>query len=139
MSPPTFFCGDALCKARLPSSAATDGPWPRRCDTCGTALYPVDVLERLPSNELEPKRAELMTERAGVRVSVRSTELSQPSRAPAASSGDGDVDRILAMVELNPTSVEVPSRRRPTVVLIGVVVAAIVLLAIIVVATRLGP
>src|SRR5690349_19741520 len=100
--PPTLFCGDALCKARLTSSVATTGPWPLRCDACGTALYPVDVLDRLPPNALEPKRAELMTERAGVRVSVRSTELSRPPRAAAANPGDADVDRILAMVELNP-------------------------------------
>jgi hypothetical protein len=104
-----FYCGEALCKTAVTVPTGASPPWPIRCPACGTALYPTDVLDRLPASELEPKRAELLTERGGRRVAVASRELdaSRPAfasapRSKSAHAPADDADRILAMVDLGP-------------------------------------
>jgi hypothetical protein len=102
-----FYCGEALCKTAVTVPAGASPPWPIRCPACGTALYPTDVLDRLPPSEFEPKRAELMIERGGRRVAVASRELGAPRQLDVprpASAPDDDADRILAMVDLGPTA-----------------------------------
>jgi hypothetical protein len=106
-----FYCGDALCKTAATVPAGASPPWPICCSACGAALYPTDVLDRLPPSVFEPKRAELMTERAGRRVAVMSREIDGP-RLPSASAPRSNnapepadaADRILAMVDLGPAA-----------------------------------
>ncbi|MFT3772403.1 MAG: hypothetical protein QM820_43975 [Minicystis sp.] len=127
--PPRLFCGDALCKAPLTTMPRADAKWPVHCGSCGAALYPADVLGRTPPSEAEPKRAELMTERGGLRVPVESAAL---TRAPAAGAGDEpDVDRILAMVDMGPLAA--PERRPRRAALVGVVVVVLLIVALAVV------
>lgn len=121
-----LFCGDALCKSPIPAAPSRAGPWPLRCASCRTALYPSDVLSTLLPNELEPKRAELMAQRGGLRVAITSAELSPAPSAPA--DDDVGLDRLLAMVELDPAAAR--ARRRRTVVVV-VASASIVLLALV--------
>ncbi|HEY4122191.1 MAG TPA: hypothetical protein VGM56_30195 [Byssovorax sp.] len=116
-----LFCGDALCKASVELTRGREPPWPVRCEKCGTSLYPGDVFERLPANELEPKRGELLTERAGRRVAVASAELWTP--APAKAAPEAELAKLLSMVDIG--------EPRPTPwggrsVIVGVAVALIV-------------
>ncbi|APR76153.1 Hypothetical protein A7982_01500 [Minicystis rosea] len=128
-----LYCGEALCKAAVTAPGAKDAPWPIRCASCGTALYPRDVLARLPPNELEPKRGELTTERAGRRVPIDAKDL-QAAQPPAAPSDAGDVDRILAMVELDPGGAR-PARSKAWVwIAVGIAAAGALLAAVL--ATR---
>ena len=140
----SLFCGDAICKRPVSLPSGASPPWPVRCPECGTALYPTDVLDRLPASELEPKRAELMRERDGRRVAVVSHELDAPRPASVknVSNPDTAADRILEKVHLDPATSEVaparaevgpprhPSRRLRV---LAVLVAATVALAIVIV------
>jgi len=136
-----LYCGDALCKAPVHITPARSGPWPVRCAACGTALYPADVLASLPANELEPRRGELMAERAGIRVAVSSKELPQAAAAPAAtgaeSTDDGSLDRLLAMVELDPAAAR--ARRRRVVVVALAVSAALAIFALVAILIATSP
>jgi hypothetical protein len=109
MSAPDVYCGQALCKARV---TIVNLRWPARCDRCGATLYPSDVLDRLPASELEPERAELMTERRGVRVAITSAELAKSSPRPEQKDEDDAADRILAMIELDPAGAAARKARR---------------------------
>lgn len=132
MSQPDLYCGQALCKSRV---TIANLRWPARCDRCGAALYPIDVLDRLPANELEPERAELMTERRGVRVSITTAELGKSASRRQPEDEDDAADRILAMVELDPRGAAARKSRRSTWIaasagLALLAVAAIVLLLV---------
>jgi hypothetical protein len=78
-----------------------------------------------------------MTERGGVRVAVSSGDLAQqaPEKADAPS-GDADVDRILAMVELDPKGAEVQRARRRNAAIVGVVVLILAVIAVVVMTGR---
>ncbi len=56
--PAQLFCSQAMCKSEVPPPAALR--WPILCPACTTSLYPRDVLDRFPSDELAPQRAVLM-------------------------------------------------------------------------------
>lgn len=129
------FCGESLCKKLVAPTPPRTGPWPVRCGACRTALYPADLLARLPPNELEPSSAELMTERGGKRVAVSSKDL-QEATATIAPADDADVDRILAMVELDPAGAEARRARRRTVSIAGLVLVVVVAIAAVVLGTR---
>lgn len=109
MNAPDLYCGQALCKSRV---TIANLRWPARCDRCGAALYPSDVLDRLPANELEPERAELMTERCGVRVAITSAELAKSAPRQETEHEDDAAERILAMVELDPAGAAARRTRR---------------------------
>jgi hypothetical protein len=145
-----LFCGEALCKKPItlpPGSTA----WPLACPACGTPLYPKDVLDRLPDRHNESKPAALMTVRGGARVAVTSTDLgaASPGSAaaatrPSAAATDptADVDRLLAMVELDPQAtapapapVRGASLKRTPALLLGAAVLLVVI-ALAVLASR---
>jgi hypothetical protein len=111
--PLKVFCGEALCKAPVTLGAPRTPPWPIACGACGAALYPTDVLVRLPPSQVETKRAALMTERDGLRVAASSADFPERSRLPATPPpAIDDVDRILAQVDVNPSAATAPPAQR---------------------------
>lgn len=129
-----LFCGEALCKSPITLAGTGARRWPVRCDACGTSLYPTDVLARLPPNELEPRRAQLMKVRGGARFPAVSADFSAPppgagkkankkggkkARPPAPKKGGVDatsraVDRLLGMVDVAPEPDDTPPGPTPT-------------------------
>jgi len=82
-----------------------------------------------------------MAERAGIRVAVSSKELPQAAAAPAAtgaeSTDDGSLDRLLAMVELDPAAAR--ARRRRVVVVALAVSAALAIFALVAILIATSP
>ena len=116
-----LFCGEPMCKRQVAQPAAVS--WPLRCSACGTALYPSDVLRSTPANELEPKVAELMTEKRGARVAVTSADFSTPrTRDAQASAQAAAIDRLLDRVDVDPQAAVRRRRNRAWVVVALVVV-----------------
>lgn len=125
-----MFCGEALCKAPIPAAPPASGPWPLRCPSCAAALYPADVLASLLPSQRAAKAAELMVERGAAREPITSDQLraAPAPRAEASSGDDGGLDRLLAMVELDPAAAR-RARRRKTAVIAVVLVMAIATIA----------
>ena len=56
-----LLCNQATCKSTVPPPPQGVGePWPLACPACRTALYPIDVLERIREHELLPEHGVLM-------------------------------------------------------------------------------
>lgn len=96
----SFHCNQSTCKAEV---SQLRGTWPVRCPECHTALYPRDVLDGIPYNELEPNRGILMRKNTFGLVEAISSEIP--------GGGKSLLDEMLDEVE-GATSAPQPSRRR---------------------------
>ena len=82
-------CSQSLCKASVPEPPASEAdPWPLVCPGCQTALYPKDVLERLPVQELHPNRSLLLVKTDQGLVDANESDVRGPQGAPRVSLSD---------------------------------------------------
>lgn len=121
-----LFCGDPMCKRSVPIPPATR--WPLFCPACAAALYPKDLKDKLPRDDLKPRAMDLMTEAGGSRVPMDSkqAEMLIGSPKPGAAAGPANLDNILRMVNIDPEAAAA-ARRRRLAIIVSLVVAVVVL------------
>lgn len=116
-----FYCGEAMCKARvnLPSPLR----FPVVCAACGAALFPEDELFKRPRSAREAKRAVLMCDGPDGRTPVRST-----AQIATADDTDAQIDALLETVAstAQPQRFGSPAALFLAIVIVGVLIAGIV-------------
>ena len=99
---PEFHCGESLCKKRVEEEFLFDQRWPVRCKYCRVSLYPRDVLDETPLNELAPMRTVLQKKVGGRLVEANASDVGgvlqelawREATAPRESAGVGTAEPV---------------------------------------------